>query len=318
MNRWIDQWRDFWFKPQGPSNLGFCRFLYLMIVLYLYRGSDFSQLAYIDIQNWKPTWLFVILRLPIASIDGFQILGVVWKISLLLGAIGLLTRLSLSVSFGLGFYLLGMVHNWGKINHGSAIVILVLGVLMCSRCADGWSLDRLIARRRGKEPAKDSGEYCWPVRTVWLIVSIIMFAAGFAKMRGAGLQWMNGDNLAILLLQHQLHYGGFAPTEWGLWLARRTWLCLILSVMTIVLELFTFLAMFHWTFRWVFAVGGICMVLGFHLLLGPFFPFLMATYLFWVPWDRVGRWLMRFRSGNSATDTPSPTAPASQAPATDS
>jgi len=303
MNRWIDLWRRFWFEPQSPNNLGFCRLLYLAIVLYFYSGMDVSQWAHLDFLSWKPTWLFAILQLPIASAGTFQILQIVWKISLFLGAIGLLTRVSISVSFGLGFYLLGMAENWGKIGHGSAVVVLVLGVLMCSRCADAWSVDRLIAKRRGKNTSEDSGEYCWPIRAVWLVISLIMFAAGFAKMRGSGLQWMNGDNMAILLLQHQLHYGGFAVTEWGVWIARRTWLCVILSVMTIVLELFTFLAMFHWFFRCLFVVGGVSMILGFYLLLGPFFPLLMLAYLFWIPWDRIGRWLMSFRSSKLVVDT---------------
>jgi len=71
----------------------------------------------------------------------------------------------------------------------SVPVLAAMAILAVSRCGAAWSLDRLIARARGKSKPDPSGEYRWPVRAVWLILSPVSFAAGVSKLRHGGRAW---------------------------------------------------------------------------------------------------------------------------------
>jgi hypothetical protein len=106
-----------------------------------------------------------------------------WKVSLLASALGLFTRASTTWRSGWAV-LLGLPHNFGKTHHFDALVVLVLGVMMLARAGDAYSLDRRFFAR-GPAPAP-SGEYRWPVRAAWLLMSLVFCSAGFAKLRNGG------------------------------------------------------------------------------------------------------------------------------------
>ncbi len=109
-----------------------------------------------------------------------------------------------------------MANSFGGIEHAHTILVFVMASLALSRCGDGWSFDWLlrIARRRwsAAEETPVSGEYTWPVRMVWLTMACIFFAAGVAKVRKGGLEWISSDTLAIYLIQ--------ATTATAVWPAR--------------------------------------------------------------------------------------------------
>src|SRR4029078_3516477 len=108
-----------------------------------------------------------------------------WTVVALIACAGTVTRVSTLASFVLGFYLLGLPHNFGKVNHDDAIIVLIFAVMALSRAGDAWSLDATIARRlRGGRPLPvpaSSGEYTWPLRCVWLALALIYLAAGVGK-----------------------------------------------------------------------------------------------------------------------------------------
>ncbi len=92
------------------------------------------------------------------------------------------------VAFVLGFYLLGLRHNFGKVNHNDAIVVLGLAIFTFAPSGDAWSLDALgvptglVRRRTG--PAR---QYSWPIELYRLMLALVLFSAGVAKARGPGL-----------------------------------------------------------------------------------------------------------------------------------
>lgn len=292
---WLsNRWRHFWFEPTSPVNLGLCRVLFFGLIFLWYLTYDFSLWAEVSGVFWRPTWLFERLHLPVLSKDLLVIIQVVWKVALGFSCLGLFTRVSTATSFILGVYLLGLPHCFGKIHHNEAILVLVLGIMLLSRCGDSYSIDNLIRRaRRGSNPSANhlaiSGEYTWPVRMVWLLLALIFFGAGIAKLRHTGLEWIFSDNFAIMLIQNNYHIVRTEPlTSWGLNLAQYGWLCRLLAAATVVIEISYPLALFSRIARWLIVPAACFMLIGIHLVVGPAFEQFLISSLFWVPWDRVG------------------------------
>jgi len=294
METFRERWMLFWFEPVEPVNLGLCRMLFFGAFFLFYLPQDFSAWAEVSDAFWMPIWLFNRFHLPMLSGGMLAMLQGLWKATLALSCLGLFTRVSTASSFVLGVYLLGLPHNFAKIEHSDALVVIILGIMALSRCGDGCSVDRLIWRgRQGTVPsakhAAMSGEYTWPVRTVWLILALIFFGAGVSKIGRSGIEWVISDNLAILLIQSNYHIANVDPlTSWGLNLAQYGWICRLLAAATIAFEVGYPLTLFSRGARWIIVPVVFSIQVGIRVLMGPSFYEFMICNLFWIKWDRFG------------------------------
>ena len=286
-------WADFWFEPTPPTDLGVCRIIFFGALFWLYRRVDFSAWAKVSPSFWMPIALFRGLRLNVLPASVLARLQMIWQTLLALSCVGLFTRVSTAGSFLLGTYLLGLRHNFGKTHHSDALLVFILGIMALARCGDACSADRLLrqAKGRGSQTPRQSalsGEYTWPIRLVWLLFSIIFFSAGSSKLQ-VGRAWVAPENLAARLLQHQHHLSTPPLTPWGPWVARQLWLCRLLALMTIGLEVGYPLTLFRREARWLLVPGGFGLLVGIRALMGPVFRSFLLCHLFWVPWRRLGR-----------------------------
>ena len=157
-----ERWHRFWFDAEAPDNLGLSRALFYGLILLLYLNESWSEWSDVSVVFWEPITMFKWLRIPVFSGGVLTLLSVVWKASLLTAALGLFTRGSAVVACAIGWYLLGLPHNFGKTHHFDALIVLILGVLTLARTDDAFSLDqRLFGHDRSPKP---NGEYRWPVR----------------------------------------------------------------------------------------------------------------------------------------------------------
>lgn len=296
-NRSISRtWLSFWFEPRSPVTLGVCRVLFFGGLFLLYCSRDFSRWGAVPEMFWSPIWMFDRFQIPVFSTGTLGALQVMWKGALGMSCIGLLTRGATAASFLIGAYLLGLPHNFGKTDHGDAIVVIVMGIMALSRCDASWSVDRLWRTRHrthspGEHPAP-SGEYTWPVRMVWLVMALIFLAAGVSKLRQSGLEWITSENLANLLIQSN-YTAGVPLTSWGLYVAQYPWICRLLAAATVAFELAYPLALFSRRARRIIVPTLVLIQIGIRLLMGPSFRAMLICNLFWVPWDRVSlpaRW----------------------------
>lgn len=275
--------KTFWFGAQPVTDLAVCRIVWFGFLFHYYLPRTFGVWGDVDMSFWRPLYWFDALGLGPASPQVLGVMGAIWKLSLLTACIGLLTRASIIVAVLLGAYLLGLRHCFGSVGHADAVVVLTLLVLAFSRCGDGWSVDRLVSRRRPEA----SGEYRWPIRCMWLLMASIFLAAGTAKLRVSGFEWANGENLAINLVGHQYTHRHEVWTDWGLWIAEHRGLCVALSWATLLIECGLVLALLHPIARAVLVPSALALLIGFPLLLGPIFKPLIAAFVFWVPWERL-------------------------------
>jgi predicted DCC family thiol-disulfide oxidoreductase YuxK len=73
------------------------------------------------------------------------------------------------------------------------------------------------------------------------------------------------------------------------WIAQHKTLCKIIAGLTILLELAFPLAMFHRYARWTLVPAMFLAQVGIYLMMGVNFTQFMFAYLFWIPWDKLGR-----------------------------
>jgi hypothetical protein len=242
---------------------------------------------------WDPIWPFGVLGIGVVWSPAFaHVLDFLWKMTLAFSAIGLFTRLSTAGAFVLGAYLLGLPHNFGKIHHYDAFIVLILGILALSRCGDAWSVDHL--RRRGAgaeqnlERREATGTYTWPIRMIWVVLACVFFAAGVAKLRYSGLAWITSDNMARLLVLHAYVIANADPvTYWGPALVAHPVVPHVIAASTVIIELAYPLALVSRVARWMLVPSAALMMLGIRVLMGPSFETLAVCALFWVPWDHA-------------------------------
>lgn len=294
-------WDRFWFAPGSAENLGWCRLLFFAGILYLLGRRDFSALGAVDRVFWNPIWCFRILGLDQPSPELLRPLQAVWRVALAASCIGLFTRVATVVALALGSYLLAFLACFGGSGHSKPIVVFAMCGFALSRCGDAVSVDRWLRARRGEPSPRDSGEYRWPVRLVWVAMAIAFFAAGISKLRHSGLSWVSSDTLAILLTRSNyplVRQVNPPLMDWGTWLARHRLLCRAIAAGSLGIELTFPLALANRLARFVLVPAALAMQLGITAVMGPDFNLFIWSYLFWVPWDRVAAQLRgSFRPG---------------------
>jgi hypothetical protein len=263
-------------------------------LLVLYWNEDFRSWGSVSPAFWMPIPLFHLLGLRPFSVDSLDVIQIVWRSALALSAIGLFTRGSMLVAAVLGFYLLGLPHNFGHIYHFDALLVIAMLTLTFSRAGDAWSVD---ARRHGRAQPLPSGEYTWPIRLIWLSMAFVFLGAGLSKLRHGGIAWVASPNMAIILNQAAYHVSDADPlTTAGLWIASHSWLSETLALTALVVELGFVAALFSVRARALLVPAAAGMLVGIRVLMGPTFAGFLVVNVFWVPWDAVLAWVAS-RSG---------------------
>lgn len=285
-------WMNFWFERSSPNDLGISRAVFFGAMFLCFSTHSFKDWANVSRVFWKPHTFFRLFRIPLLGYTTLFALEVAWKILLFMACLGLATRFTVAGSFLIGLYLLGLPNCFMKIRHNDGLPVLIMGILAFSRCGDGFSLDQLLfSGQLPSAPSGGGGDYTWPVRMIWLIISLTLFATGYAKIKRSGLAWANSGNLSVTL--RSMHYwsGPKDPlVNWGLWIAEQPVLCWLLGIFTLVLEFGFPLALFWPGVRWFFVGGGFLMLLSFRFLMGMSFLTFAICQFFWVPWERL--WMM--------------------------
>jgi len=288
---------QFFFQSSTSTNLGICRFLFFGITFIIYHNENFSYWGNVPDILWFPIFLFRYLHIPVLSSEFLYFLTFIWLGSLLLSSVGLFSRLSTIIAFVLGSYLLGLINSIAKTHHIESLLILVLAVLAFSNCGDGFSLDRWLKDRgwiynsgqNSKAAKRIEGEYTWPIRLIWVLMTLVFCSAGVSKLRNSGLEWITSDTLATIFLEKYFTGCRAEPLiDWmALWLANRPLFCHLIAGMSVILEVCAPLALFHFLLRVLIVPSLFFMVWGFWIVLGIPFPQLLTCFLFWVPWDRI-------------------------------
>ena len=176
------------------------------------------------------------------------------------------------------------------LHHGWMLPVYSLVFLCLSRCDESWSLDAVIRRRwpswPGPASALASVRASGLARKLVTLVAVhTFFAGGIAKLTEGGLQWADGRSLqAYILSTPQIH--GVPPRFAPLaeLIASRLWLCALLSLGTLMLELGSPLALFSRRCRGILVVAALVFHFGVYFVLFPDFFAQSWCYILLVDW----------------------------------
>lgn len=300
---WLGRRVDrFFFDPATPTALGLLRIIFFGFVLGFYWSHDFSDWSTVPRSSFRPVWIFQRLGLKVLPDGTIEMLQMVWTGALACATVGFLTPLAIALSLGIGLYLFGLPSSFGKVGHGDAGLLIVMGFFLFSRCFDALSLDLPLLRRLfGYRPPARSGEYRWPIRMGQIMLAIIFCASGFSKLMFSGLAWATSDHLQILLMQHRY---GLKDPPWpaaATFFAERPTLCKLMAAGSLALEVLFPLALFSRWLRAPIVLGALSMQVGIGLMLGIYFWQFLLMYVFYLPWTR---WFGGDGPAPAATDAP--------------
>lgn len=296
---WVERIISYWFEPTSPTDLAVSRVLFYAGLLAFYLSEDFSGWGSVANEFWMPIPAFQTFGLRPLSAGGLAVAQVLWRVTLAFSAVGLFTRVNMTAAAVLGFYLLGLPHNFGHVYHFDALLVITMVTLACSRAGDAYSLD---AWRAGRTPPAPSGEYTWPIRAVWLSMSLVFFSAGVSKLRHGGIEWILSPNMANILARAVYHVSDADPlTPIGLWIASHHAIAETGAAFALVTELTFVAALVSARARAVVVPAAALLLVAIRVLMGPTFSGFLIANVFWVPWRAVGARLAAWRAARART-----------------
>ena len=168
--------------------------------------------------------------------------------------------------------------------HTVSALLLALLALQWSKWSDAWSLDAW-RRRAEPSPRGTPQQYGYTVWAPGLVLGLVFAAAALAKLRDSGLAWiLNGT-----VKYHFLSDSTQAMTDLGLQIGRYHWLAVVLSFGAIAIETLVIVGVVARAYRYRLIAGGaaLCLLLGFTVLQGLFWPAWWILLLSFLPWHLV-------------------------------
>ncbi|GAG33535.1 unnamed protein product [marine sediment metagenome] len=120
-------------------------------------------------------------------------------------------------------------------------------------------------------------------------IALVFFGAGYSKLYRSGLEWIFSDSFSNLLIVH--HYLKPMPNDWGLWVAKHHWMCVVMALSAVTFELGAPLGLINKYLK-VFFFGGLMMMqIGIWQLMGIKTTPYYFCYPLLLPWQSISDFL---------------------------
>jgi uncharacterized membrane protein YphA (DoxX/SURF4 family) len=287
-------WDRYWFPETTAVRLATCRIIAVASQLFLFfpllsdqitllkRSTGFiePQLLVVAISAIVPSHLFF-------TPGTFTLIQWVMIAAGVTALIGLCTRTSAFVFAACIWVFNAHASSYGEEHHGEAILAIFLLLLAFAPSGARFSLDAIIRRWRArKNLAEDTSRFTtamWPLRLIQVLLALSYFSTGMAKLIYSGLEWMNGYTLQSIIFSDAVSFG----IPLGIWLAQQYGLCVLLSIATILFEVFFFVILFVPRLSPYFLVAGALFhTTIFMTIAAPFFQHIILYSVF----IDFGRW----------------------------
>jgi hypothetical protein len=193
--------------------------------------------------------------------------------------VGAFTRVAFALTT-LGVFTWAILYTTRITYHTVCALLVTLLCLLWSRWGDAWSLDA-IWRRRGAHRAAPK-EYGFTVWMPSLVLGVVFAAAAFAKLRESGIAWiLNGT-----VKYHFLTDSRQSMVDWGVRLGQYHSIAVLLSFGAIAIESLVIFGVLSRLYRYRLIAGAsaLCLLAGFSLLQGLFWPAWWILLLSFLPW----------------------------------
>ncbi len=310
MKRWIERWNGYWFPGSSTLYLAIARIILVAAQLFWFFPSLDKHLNrllknpdFINPQLFIQAIAAVFPRETFFTPPVFTGLYWVTAVAGVVALVGLFTRPSMFV-FALGiWFFVTHEYSYGDRHHTEAIYSILLLCLAFSPSGDRLSLDA-VRRRRGSTQGTGTSELAmWPLKFAHVLMSLTYFSTGASKLIEGGLTWMNGYTLQRYTFNDAINRG--FPV--GIWLGQQHELAILLSVFTILFELFFFLSLFLPRWAPLFFASAIMFHVGLYVASGhDFFQHIVLNFALLICispgwWEtRLGKYFDRNRGDRPA------------------
>jgi uncharacterized membrane protein YphA (DoxX/SURF4 family) len=206
------RWNQLWFATTSRYHYGLFRILFVggffvlpALINVVWPGhhqiSRVARLAALEGASEELAQPVLLLRLLPLPVTPPWWLGPLIIVLAVLATIGLATRVAL-VGLAAGYLYAGSILNsYGFIAHDTTLPMLVLLVLAFSPGIDDLSLDAYWRSRAG--PRSSERRWTgfgrrvpvWPAHLILVLLALVYFASGYAKVRESGIDWGDGETL---------------------------------------------------------------------------------------------------------------------------
>lgn len=211
--------------------------------------------------------------------------AIIFNISVVLGFLGLFTRISTIVYAVLIFYLLSIQLMFGKLVNSQHLFWLPV-ILACAPAGRVLSVDYLLNRYVFKKPVDTtpSVRFGLPVKLALIMLGILYFFSGFWKVWTGGFDWIFKNNLAAQLYIKWGETDGWLP-YWRI--DHYPALTIAAGFFAVAFEFgFIFLVVKKRFHPWLL-LGGIALHLGIYMFMGISFATLYMYYIMLIDWDKL-------------------------------
>lgn len=296
--RFLELWREFWFRPAPLTRLAVFRVLVMALVCVefiayepmLIAGSELAH-ARVEGAFWNPVFAVSALGLDPPTPEFARSVVAFGLAAALCGLVGLATNLSCALAGAALVYCAAMVYSFEKVHHDKVALAFTLAVLPLGPIGARWSLDCALARvvrawrnKFGDERPELSEFARFPLRFTQATLALGYGAAGISKLVVAGPQWANGYTLMSFLAEFD--------QPWSRWIGGDVVRMTIFSVFALAVQL-SFPALLFWP---RLAWGLVPAVVANHIVnwmtldTGPYASLWFLTIVF-VPFERVPDWV---------------------------
>jgi hypothetical protein len=276
-------------SESASFNLAVTRFLYFAIVFYLIgTGGYFLDWQNVPAEYWFPTGPMLAFDRPPFSREVHTWIFLFWRWSLPACALGLGYRILAPLNFVAAFILMNYAHSFGYQTHTYMPVLLVGFSLSFAAASDRLSLDSRLFPKWVQQ-THDLRLYNWPLRTAQLTFCLVFFAAGISKVRTSGLDWITTDTLQNYFLVSSLVYRDVNSAAHAFRLNHllylEPWLCHLLALTTVAIEIAAPLAFFRRRLAWVLVPTLFLAQVFIFFAIYVNFRIYLAIYVVWINWS---------------------------------
>jgi hypothetical protein len=340
-------WNRYWFQTSTKYHYGIFRILFvsgffLLPVAMSAVGLGVGQVSRIGRLDSlssapedlaQPVLLLRLLPLPVAPPSW---LGPVIVLLAVLAAVGIATRASLIALAAAYLYAGSILNSYGFVSHDTTLPMIVLLVLAFAPGVTTCSLGAYLRRRSASGSWTGVGRRVpvWPARLILVVLALVYFSSGYAKLRESGLEWGDGKTLqsyatdpqpAPYFLQdpdadreafrdrvglESFLYSSGTPTSLLRGLAGNDFIMAAIATMSLLWEVtFPVVLFVRCLLPWYLFVGvafHVIVALSFGLYSFYSFP---LCYLVFVDWTRVTAYARRWWSERNGASTMSGSSP---------
>jgi hypothetical protein len=249
------------------QNVDFLRILFFSYLVYLSFELCHDLIVLQSVKTfYRPILWLRLFNIPFPGFTTIIIMGSIWTFLNILILVNIRPVISSILSLMLFLLIQSYTLSFEKIDHGYVTITYA------------FILIPFLLNEQSKNPDPFNS---WSLQLIRFVLAMIYFLSALEKIFISKLAWLNPSTLQGYLSLHE--------TYWSKIIIQYDGLCILISAMTILLQLSFILIVFYPRYKWIWILGGMVFHYGTLLVMNighPLNPWIV-TYVFFIDWTRT-------------------------------